>query len=55
MNPVLTEYWPLGLFLLETIGSRAAFLVSSVLFAVSAWLMWRLHRRMAQRAARATA
>lgn len=46
---------PLGLFLLETIGSRAAFLVSSVLFAVSAWLMWRLHRRMAQRAARATA
>lgn len=42
---------PLGLFLLETVGSRAAFLVSSALFALSAVLMWRLNRRMVASAA----
>lgn len=38
---------PLGLLLLETVGSRVAFGVASALFALSAILMWRLNRRMA--------
>lgn len=38
---------PIGLLLLETVGSRGAFLVSSALFAAATILMWRLNRRMA--------
>jgi hypothetical protein len=38
---------PLGLFFLETIGSRATFLVSGALFLIGSLLMARLQRRMA--------
>ncbi len=37
---------PLGLLILETAGSRAAFITASALFATATWLMVRLNRRM---------
>ena len=41
---------PLGLLLLETVGSRAAFCVASALFAAAAVLMFRLDRGVASAA-----